>query len=75
MTHQEKTELWERYPEVWELFVEFNGIVQEDDVAWKSLADRAHQIGKDYGLPVVWELLTETVDQLEKISRRRMHGG
>ncbi len=71
MTHQEKTELWERYPEVWEMFVEFNGITQEDGGAWKRLVDRADQINDAYHLPVVEQLLIETVDQLEKISRKR----
>ena len=71
MTHREKTELWERYPEVWEMFVEFNDITQEDGDAWKRLADRAGQINDAYGLPVVEQLLIETVGQLEKISRKR----
>lgn len=71
MTYQEKAELWGRYPEVWELFVEFNSIAQEDGDAWKRLADRADQIKDAYSLPAVEQLLIETVNQLEKISRKR----
>lgn len=71
MIYREKQELWKRYPKVWELFVEFNGITQEDGDAWKRLADRANQIRDAYRLPAVEQLLIETVDQLEKISRKR----
>lgn len=71
MTHQEKQRLWGRYPEVWEMFVEFNGITKEDDEAWGRLIDRAHQIMGTYDLPVVMELLITTVDDLENISKKR----
>lgn len=75
MTHQEKQRLWGRYPEVWEMFVEFNGIIQEDDEAWGRLIGRAHQIMDAYDLPVVRELLITTVDDLEKISKKRRGSG
>lgn len=75
MTHQEKQELWGKYPKVWELFEEFNGIIQEDDEAWRRLIDRAERLDAVYGLPVVQELLKETVDDLEKISLKRRESG
>lgn len=75
MTHQEKQELWKKYPKVWELFEEFNGITQEDDEAWHRLVERVEQLNAVYGLPVVQELLRETVDDLEKISLKRREGG
>lgn len=71
MTYQEKMQLWKQYPEVWGLFVEFNDITQEDGDAWKRLVDRADQINDAYRLPVAEQLLIETVDQLEEISRKR----
>lgn len=71
MTYQEKMLLWKQYPQVWEMFVEFNDITQEDGDAWKRLVDRADQINDAYHLPVVEQLLIETVGQLEKISRKR----
>ena len=37
----------------------------------KGLVDRADQINDAYRLPVVKQLLIETVGQLEKISRKR----
>lgn len=75
MTHQEKQELWGKYPKVWELFEEFNGIIQEDDEAWRRLIDRAEWLDAVYGLPVVQELLKETVDDLEKIFLKRRESG
>lgn len=75
MTYQEKQELWGKYPKVWELFEEFNGITQEDDEAWRRLIDRAERLDAVYGLPVVQELLKETVDDLEKISLKRRESG
>lgn len=70
MTYLEKQELWRRHPQVWELFVEFNDIVQEDDEAWGRLVDRADQIREVYG-PEIKELLIDTVDQLDRMARKR----
>lgn len=71
MTSKEKWELWRKYPKVWEMFEEFNGITQEDDEAWRRLIDRVEQLNAIYRLPVVRELLKETVGDLEKISLKR----
>ncbi len=70
MTYEEKRALWTVYPGVWEMFVEFNGITLEDALAWSRLVGKAHRIG-DTGEPILQELLTATVDDLEKIARKR----
>ena len=33
--------LWELYPEVRNLYEEYNGILLEDDFAWKELTEKA----------------------------------
>lgn len=70
MKHEEKKILWERYPEVWAMFEEYNSILQEDQGAWKRLVDRAGELREKYHTEVD-KLLQETVGELEKISRRR----
>lgn len=71
MTHEEKRALWRLYPEVWEMFVEFNGITLEDSEAWARLVDRADQIWAAGGSPVLRGLLLATVDDLEAIAKKR----
>lgn len=70
MTHEERKILWERYPEVWAMFEEYNSILQEDQGAWKRLVDRAGELREKYHAEID-ALLQETVGELEKISRRR----
>lgn len=70
MTHEEKKILWKRYPEVWTMFEEYNGILQEDQDSWKRLVDQAGELRKKYHTEIDM-LLQETVGELEKISRRR----
>ena len=36
--------LWELYPEVRNLYEEYNGILLEDDFAWKELTEKAEQL-------------------------------
>lgn len=71
MTSQEKRALWGVYPEVWGMFEEFNGITMEDSAAWSRLVDRADQIAATNRSPVLRQLLIDTVDDLEKIARKR----
>lgn len=71
MTHEEKRALWAVYPEVWEMFVEFNGITLEDSEAWSRLVDRSDQIWAAGGSPVLRELILATVDDLERIAKKR----
>lgn len=35
VTAEERKKLWNQYPEVQELFEEFNGTLLEDDQAWE----------------------------------------
>ena len=44
LTPQERKALWEEYPEVQEMYEEYNGILPEDDGAWERVAERCHQI-------------------------------
>lgn len=74
MTAAEKQVLWKLYPEVWDLFVEFNGILQEDDEVWRRLVDRATEIGIRHNSETVNRLLQETLLELDVISRRRKNG-
>lgn len=76
MMHEEKKILWEKYPDVWEMYEEFNGITQEDEEAWERLIDRAHAISHKHNLPEVNLILQETVYELDRISRKRgSYGG
>lgn len=70
MTYEEKKGLWERYPEVWTMFEEYNGILQEDQEAWERLVEHAKKLQEQYHEEVD-RILQETVGELEKISRRR----
>ena len=49
MTGQELTKLWELYPEARNLYEQYNGILVEDDPAWKELT--AYWISGVRGLP------------------------
>lgn len=71
MTREEKWALWKLYPEIWELFEKFNGVMSADDEAWARLADEADRIGAAHGSPIVWELLSETLTDLEGMDKRR----
>ena len=71
MTSEEKRALWRLYPEVWGLLEEFNGILAEDDGAWARLVDEAQRIGGAYGSATVWDLLSETLTDLEKMDKKR----
>ncbi|MCI9388355.1 MAG: hypothetical protein HFH54_01555 [Lachnospiraceae bacterium] len=72
MIQKEKRALWTVYPEVWEMFEEFNGITMEpcDDEAWARLVARTDQIGAG-GSQELRDLLIETVADLEKIAEKR----
>lgn len=43
MTGREAMKLWELYPEVRNLYEEYNGILLEDDFAWKELTEKAER--------------------------------
>lgn len=64
MTGKELEKLWELYPEVRELYEQYNDILVEDDQAWKELI---RQSNTDLKTTVI----LETVRQLEFLARRR----
>lgn len=72
MTAAERRFLWNQYPEVREMFEEYNSILLEDDGGWESLVTRCHVIADSYhGNKVVEMLLSDAAYQLEMISKKR----
>lgn len=64
--------LWELYPDVRNLYEECNGILLEDDLAWKELTEKAEQlIGESETTDVKKDLILYTVEELERIARRK----
>ena len=49
MTGREAVKLWELYPDVRNLYEEYNGILLGDDVAWKELTEKAEATLKELG--------------------------
>lgn len=74
MTNLEREALWEQYPEVREMFEEYNDILLEDDSSWERLINGCHEIAESYGnTPIVETVVSDAAYQLEQIARRR-HG-
>lgn len=72
MTGREAVKLWELYPDVRNLYEEYNGILLEDDPAWKELTEKAEQlIGESETTDVKKDLILYTVAELERIARRK----
>lgn len=72
MTGHEAMNLWELYPDVRNLYEEYNGILLDDDVAWKELTEKAEQlIGESETTDVKKDLILYTVEELERIARRK----
>jgi len=71
MTGQELIKLWELYPEVRALYEHYNGIMIEDDAAWKELADIAEELIQSSTTELKTTVILETVQQIEKIARKR----
>lgn len=75
MTKAERQFLWSRYPEVREMFEEYNGILLEDDAAWERLVARGYQVMDMHeGNKIVEELVLDTISQLEKLAKKRRYG-
>lgn len=75
MTNAERQFLWEQYPEVQEMYEEYNGILLEDDPGWERLVARSHEIHALYaGNKAVEAVLLDTVAQLEKLAKKRRYG-
>ena len=71
MTDAERSWLWNRYPEVRELFEEYNGILLEDASAWESLVERCHVVLDKYRTQSAEAAIRDTAIQLEILARKR----
>ena len=71
LTLQERKALWEEYPEVQEMYEEYNGILLEDDRSWERVAERCHQIREQYQTIQVEIALLDVVWQLECLAQRK----
>ena len=71
MTWKELEKLWELYPEVRELYEQYNDILVEDDQAWKELTGRAEELIRQSNTDLKTTVILETVRQLEFLARRR----
>lgn len=75
VTAEERKKLWNQYPEVQELFEEFNDTLLEDDRAWERLVRRCHRIQERYYRSKVIEiLLVDAAYELENIAKKRRYG-
>ena len=71
LTPQERNTLWEEYPEVREMYEEYNGILPEDAGAWERVAERCHQIREQYQTLQVEVALLDAVWQLECLAKKK----
>ena len=71
MTGKELEKLWELYPEVRELYEQYNDILVEDDQAWKELTGRAEELIRQSNTDLKTTVILEKVRQLEFLARRR----
>lgn len=71
LTLQERKALWEEYPEVQELYEEYNGILPEDAGAWERVAERCHQIREQCQTMQVEVALLDVVWQLECLAKKK----
>ena len=72
MTGQETKRLWELYPEVRFLFVEYKQILLEDDPSWEELTERAEAMVKEPGCTEIkQQLILYTVAELERIAKKK----
>ena len=72
MTGREAKSLWGLYPDVCSLFEGYNGILLEDDPAWKDLTEQAEAMIRDPGCTELKEkLILYTVAELERIAKKR----
>lgn len=74
MTGREVVKLWELYPDVRNLYEEYNGILLEDDAAWKELTEKAEATIKELGCSELkQQLILFTVAELERISKKNFN--
>lgn len=74
MTGREAVKLWELYPDVRNLYEEYNGILLEDDPAWKELMEKAEATLKELGCSELkQQLILFTVAELERIAKKNFN--
>lgn len=74
MTGREAVKLWELYPDVRNLYEEYNGILLEDDPAWKELTEKAEATLKELGCSELkQQLILFTVAELERIAKKNFN--
>ena len=72
MTNIERQFLWSQYPEVQEMFEEYNGILLEDDTAWEAVVIRCRVIRDMYhGTAGIEAALIDAAYQLEMLAKKR----
>ena len=71
LTPQERKILWEEYPEVQELYEEYNSILLEDNGAWGRIAERCCQIREQHQTQQAEAALLDVVWQLECLAKKR----
>ncbi len=74
LTPQERKILWEEYPEIRELYEEYNSILLEDNGAWGRIVERCHQIREQHQTQQVEAALLDVVWQLESLAKKRRGG-
>lgn len=74
MTGREAVKLWELYPDVRNLYEEYNGILLENDAAWKELTEKAEATLKELGCSELkQQLILFTVAELERIAKKNFN--
>ena len=71
LTPQERKILWEEYPEIRELYEEYNSILLEDNGAWGRIIEQCHKIREQYQTQQVEAALLDVVWQLEYLAKKR----
>ena len=71
LTPQERKILWEEYPEVQELYEEYNSILLEDNGAWGRIAERCCQIREQHQTQQAEVAFLDAVWQLECLAKKR----
>ena len=71
LTPQERRSLWEEYPEIRELYEEYNSILLEDNGAWGRIVEQCHQIREQHQTQQVEAALLDVVWQLEYLAKKR----
>ena len=74
ISKEERQKLWELYPEVQELFEQYNGIRLEDDQGWEALVEQCEKIHEKNPTKTMEMLLCDTASQLEWMAKKRKYG-